>query len=167
MRGRPLPRLRRFLRYPFTADPWWRTVEVLVHPFGSLAALGLVVLGRRRAAHHALQWPAQSPGATASAGRLLARGLLGVVLGSLAAAVAAYAWLVVLVNLGYPLRPDSDDLSNAWGGPTMAGAWAVHGAAALAFVWIVPWIVRALSDIQRRLDRHLLGPGPGRRHASP
>lgn len=162
-----MPRLRRLLRYPFTADPWWRTVEVLVHPFGAIASLGLVVLGRGRAAHRALRWPTQSLGATAGVGRLLARGLLGVVLGSLAALVVAYAWLIVPVNLGFPLRPDSDDLSNAWGGPTMAGAWAVHGAIGLVFVWIVPWIVRALSSIKRGLDRQLLRPGPDQPHAEP
>jgi hypothetical protein len=149
-------RFRRILRYPFTADPWRRTAEVLVHPLGALASLGLVLLGRRGAAHRALRWPTKSPDATAAVGRLLTRGLLGVVLGSLAALIAAYAWLLVPVNLGYPLRPDSDDLSNAWGGPTMAGAWAVHGTIGLVFVWIVPWIVRALSGIKRGLDRQLL-----------
>jgi hypothetical protein len=154
-----MPRLRQLLRYPFTADPWRRTAEVLVQPFLALASLGLVMLGRRGAAHRALRWPTQSPSATAASGRLLARGLLGVVLGSLAAAVAAYAWLIVPVNLGFPLRPDSDDLSNAWGGPTMAGAWAVHGAIGLVFLWIVPWVVRGLSSVKRGLDRQLLRPG--------
>ena len=157
-------RLRRILRYPFTADPWWRTVEVLAHPFGALVSLVLVVLGRRGAAHRALRWPTQSAGATVTVRRLFARALLGSSLGSLAAVVVAYAWLIVPVNLGYPLRPDSDDLSNAWGGPTMAGAWAVHGAIGLVFVWIVPWIVRALSGIERGLDRRLLRPGSDQSH---
>jgi hypothetical protein len=157
-------RLRRLLRYPFTADPWRRTAEVLIQPFGALASLGLVVLGRRPAAHRALEWPTQSASPTAPVGRLLTRALLGIVLGGLAALIAAYAWLLVPVNLGYPLRPDSDDLSNAWGGPTMAGAWAVHGTIGLVFLWIVPWIVRSLSGVKRGLDQRLLRPGPDQAH---
>lgn len=84
-------RLRRFVRYPFTADPWVRTAELLVHPFSALASLVLVIAGRRGAADRALLWPTRTSNATAAAGRVLARGLLGVVLGSLAALVVGYA----------------------------------------------------------------------------
>jgi hypothetical protein len=55
------------------------------------------------------------------------------------------------------LRPDSDDLSNAWGGPTLAGAWAVHGTAGLAFLLLAPWIVKGATALQGRLARRMLG----------
>jgi hypothetical protein len=143
-------RLREFVRYPFTADPWVRTAEILVHPFGALASLALVIVRRRGTADRTLLWPTQTSNATATAGRVFVRGLIGVVLGSVAALVVGYAWLIVPVNLGYPLRPDTDDLSNAWGGPTMAGAWAVHAAGGLLFVWVAALIARALSGDQPR-----------------
>jgi len=64
-----------------------------------------------------------------------------------------------VVNIAYPLRPDSDDLSNAWGGPSLAGAWAVHGAAGLALLLLAPWVVNGVTALQGRLARTMLGSG--------
>lgn len=48
----------------------------------------------------------------------------------------------------------------------MAGAWAVHAAGGILFVWIVPWIARALSGGKRGLDRFLLRPDVDQPRAS-
>ena len=43
--------------------------------------------------------------------------------------VAGYCWTGVLLNVAYPIRPllgMDGEYRDAWGGPTLAGAWAVH-----------------------------------------
>ena len=49
-----------------------------------------------------------------------------------------------------------DGYTDAWGGPTLAGAWAVHAAIALAAVPVGLWLVRGLTALQRRLADALL-----------
>ncbi|MGH3447539.1 MAG: hypothetical protein ACRDQA_24360 [Nocardioidaceae bacterium] len=76
------------------------------------------------------------------------------------------AWVLVL-NLPYPMRDFSwwalshpfsatDVVGGAWGGPTLAGAWAVHagGAVLLAVVLSLPvgWLTRLHArSVVRRL----------------
>lgn len=69
--------------------------------------------------------------------------------------VTVYAWLLVPMNLGFPLRVDGS-LEDSWGGPTLAGAWAVHAAGGLAFLFLNPWLVRGLTALQGRLLRRVL-----------
>ena len=81
--------------------------------------------------------------------------------------IAAYLWLILLVNFGYPLRPDttSEAVRDSWGGPTLAGAWTVHAAgAALVFLLVGLPIMAGIAWLQGRLAHRLLAdPGPGRR----
>jgi hypothetical protein len=78
-------------------------------------------------------------------------------------------WLALLLvpntirNLLYGVFPEGD-YSHAWGGPTLAGAWAVHAAGALALVPVGIWLVRGLTALQRRLAGALLA---GRRLGAP
>jgi hypothetical protein len=67
-------------------------------------------------------------------------------------------WVLAVATIAYPLRPDSDDLSDAWGGPTLAGAWAVHGAAGLGFLLLALWIVKPVTTAQGWLARTMLNP---------
>ncbi|TQK42595.1 hypothetical protein FBY35_4023 [Streptomyces sp. SLBN-118] len=60
------------------------------------------------------------------------------------------AWLVILISTQaavngalYPLL-DAHDYENSWGGPTLAGAWAVHAALALPIVLAAVWVLRGL-----------------------
>jgi len=48
---------------------------------------------------------------------------------------------------------------HSWGGPSLAGAWAVHAAGGLAALLLTPWVVQALTWLQARLARGLLGVG--------
>ena len=69
-------------------------------------------------------------------------------------AVAGYCWLGVLVNLVYPVRPllgMSGEYRDSWGGPTLAGAWAVHAVAGIAFWLLVPWLLRGYVALWHRI----------------
>jgi hypothetical protein len=53
-------------------------------------------------------------------------------------ALAAYLVLLLVLNLAYPLRPDvEEEPIDAWGGPTLAGAWAVHAVGGVVVVLLV------------------------------
>jgi hypothetical protein len=56
----------------------------------------------------------------------------------------------------YPIT-DGDDVARAWGGPTLAGAWAVHAALALLLLPVELWLLRGLTGLQGRLAARLLG----------
>src|SRR6266540_3428797 len=76
-------------------------------------------------------------------------------------ALGVYLWSIVPMNLAYPLRPGTmDSYQHSWGGPTLAGAWAVHAAGGLVMLWVAPWFVRGAAALQERLARRLLGTGP-------
>jgi hypothetical protein len=88
--------------------------------------------------------------------RLAAR--LGIEPGPLALAAFPLAVLVVLLVWSswlYPLRPDAIGavghpltadplLRNAWGGPTLVGAWIVHAMTALGIQVICMAVIRRL-----------------------
>jgi hypothetical protein len=82
------------------------------------------------------------------------RGLAGVPVDLLALVVAGYCWTGVLLNLLYPIRPllgMDGEYRDAWGGPTLAGAWAVHALGGLAFLLVVPWVLRGYVALWRRI----------------
>jgi hypothetical protein len=82
------------------------------------------------------------------------RGLAAVPLDLVALVVAVYTWTGVLVNVVYPIRPllgMSGEYHDSWGGPTLAGAWAVHALGGLAFWLVVPWILRGYAALWRRI----------------
>ncbi|MEU6187935.1 hypothetical protein [Nocardia sp. NPDC047038] len=81
----------------------------------------------------------------------------------LSGGVGLVTWfLAFLAALGafrgvcYPLVA-SDDLEDSWGGPTLAGAWAVHAALGVGLlpVWLLA--LAGLGAFQLRLTRGLLG----------
>jgi hypothetical protein len=81
-------------------------------------------------------------------------GLAAVPVDIVALTVAGYCWVGVVVNVLYPDRyilGMGEDYSNSWGGPTLAGAWAVHAIGGFAFWLIVPWILRGYVAVWRRV----------------
>ena len=87
-----------------------------------------------------------------------------VALSLVSTAVAAYSLAGIALNLAYPARYGSfpenltrlttsdPELSTAWGGPTLAGAWAVHAIGGLLIFGVGGiWLVRALMNLQARL----------------
>jgi hypothetical protein len=102
--------------------------------------------------------------------RALRYGLLSLPVNVVAFALAGYVWLIPVVNLAYPLRPDvtTESLAHGtWGGPTLAGAWSVHAVGAvLIFILIGLPILNAVAWLQARLARAVLGDAPSTTAAS-
>jgi hypothetical protein len=155
-------------RLPFSADFWRRIAYVLLAlPVGIVAAPAALLGGHRAAARwqrglarRLLPAGAAAPADRGGAGRAIAHALLSLPLNLVSAVVVAYVWTLVAMNLAYPLRPGlGEGYQDAWGGPTLAGAWAVHAAGGLAFLFAAPWIVRGITALQGRLLRRLLGGG--------
>jgi Putative sensor len=151
---------------PFSADTWRRTLYALLALPVGVACVPLSVLGGSRPAARLQQGLAGrllgmrlERRARRLDGRVIGHALLSLPLNALAWALTVAVWAVAVANIAYPLRPDTDDLSNAWGGPSLAGAWAVHGAAGLGLLFAAPWIVNGVTALQGRLVRVLLGRG--------
>ena len=145
-----------------------RAVYALVAlPLGTWC-LGLLLAGRTaRAASLRLaalrRWAGSAAGSP-SRGRWTAYSVVSLPVDLAVFAVAAYLWLLLPMNLLYPLRLAVFDESaeDSWGGPTMAGAWAVHAVGGtLVFLAVGLPVAAALVWLQTRLARGLLGPaGP-------
>lgn len=89
--------------------------------------------------------------------RSVALTVLSVPINLAAVIVSSYFWTVVVLNLGYPLRPDND-YHTAWGGPTLAGAWAFHAlVGGVVFFFLTAWVMRGFTTLQARLIRGFLG----------
>ncbi len=145
---------------PLVADTWRRTLYILLAVPVSLAALGLALVGRaaaaarlqRRLADRLLE--PRLDGDTA-VGRPIRHALASLPLNLAALVVTGYLWVGVPMNLLYPLRPGSE--STDWGGPSLAGRWAVHALGGLVMLYAVCWAVRGLTRLQARLVRRYLG----------
>ncbi|NGO70311.1 sensor domain-containing protein [Streptomyces boncukensis] len=157
------------LTQPFARDTWKRTAYLLLAvPTGLLCIpLGLVAprsagriqlaLAGRLLGGGGPEGPrAQRPRTGALA---FAHAVLTVPVNLAAAVVTFYLWSIVAMNLGYPLRPGLDT-ENSWGGPSLAGAWALHaGVGGLGFLLLTPWVVRGFSALQARLVAGFLSTG--------
>jgi hypothetical protein len=89
--------------------------------------------------------------------RVITHALLTSMIGVLCWVLVALAGPNTVRNvLLYPITDDSD-VARAWGGPTLAGAWAVHAALALLLLPVELWMLRGLSGLQGRLTARLLG----------
>jgi Putative sensor len=161
-------------RAPFTPDTRRRTLYALLALPVGVASVPLALLGGGAAAarlqrglgRRLLALPVAAPPRRAGT-RAAAHALLSLPLNLVAFALTGYLWLAVLANLAYPARPwfglGDGSYQDSWGGPTLAGAWAVHAAGGLLFLFLLPWVVRALTGAQGRLLHGLLGgPDPDR-----
>jgi hypothetical protein len=155
-------------RRPFSADTWRQTFYVLLALPVSLISVPLVLLGGYRAAARLQQRLARrylalridEPAPRDSAGRVLTHMVLSLPLNLASLALTLYLWLLVPANLAYPLRPGTmDSYQHSWGGPSLAGAWAVHAAGGVLFLFATPWMIKAVTWLQGRLARRLLGAG--------
>ncbi|MEU2230099.1 hypothetical protein ACH4A8_26185 [Streptomyces vietnamensis] len=91
-------------------------------------------------------------------GRVLGRAVLGLPLDAAAFVLVGYALFNSVRNFGYPIWYLDTDYHQAWGGPTMAGVWAVHATGwLLCLAVVLHWPVRWLARGQRALDRRVTG----------
>ncbi|TDE35009.1 hypothetical protein [Actinomadura sp. 6K520] len=91
--------------------------------------------------------------------------LLSIPLNVLSLLLVGYGWSIVVLNLLYPGRwliGIGGTLDDAWGGPTLAGAWAVHALGGLVMLALMPVILKALTALHARLLLRVLGGTMGR-----
>jgi hypothetical protein len=161
--ARRFPGWRAVLREPFRAETWRRVAYLfLALPVG-LLCLPLALLGGP--VGRVQFWLARrvlgvDPGA-GPRGRAglpgVVHAVVGVPLALVSATVVLYGWFIVVLNFGFPLRVDNDP-AHSWGGPTMAGAWAVHAiAGGVTFLLLTPWLAKGFCALQVRLAAGLLG----------
>ncbi|MFD9127169.1 hypothetical protein [Kitasatospora sp. NPDC059571] len=147
---------------------WRSSAYAVAAPFVGLASLPAVLAGRPRTAYRwqrglavrLLDAPITEP-ARGRLPRALAHAVLPLPLQLLSCVLTAVLWGDTIVRgLCYPLAEWGNDVSSAWGGPTMAGAWLAHFGVALLTLALVLPILRAPVVAQRRLAVRLLG-APG------
>lgn len=105
------------------------------------------------------------PAAVRAVARRPVRAVLAVPVAAVATGLTLVLGFLIVINvLGYPFRPylglqssrtgsiwDST-YGDSWGGPTLAGAWAVHALGIMLLVFpLVVWTVRGLLRVQERL----------------
>lgn len=167
----PHPAVRRrwwvvALREPFLAATWRRVAYLLLALPVSLLCVPLALAGgpagrvQRGLARRLLGLDIPAPPRTGAFA--LAHAVLSLPLNLIAAMVTVYGWSLVPLNFGWPLRPvlgmGTADPSQDWGGPTFAGAWAVHAVGGgVTFLLLMPWLGRGLTALQGRLAAALLG----------
>lgn len=153
------------LRAPLAAHTWRRTGYALVAVPVGLVSVPLALVGgpagrlQRWVAHRLLHVEVAEPVRTGP--RALLHAVLAMPLNMVTMVTVGYGWSIAALNLAYPVRPligMPAGGENAWGGPSMAGAWAFHAlTGGLAFLLAMPWIVRGLTWVQGRLVRAMLG----------
>ncbi|MEU0399013.1 hypothetical protein ABZ318_01995 [Streptomyces sp. NPDC006197] len=135
-----------------------RTLHTAARAFLALpAGLAAVVLTLTGQPGRAARLRARLAGGDGWTGRrVLGRAVLGLPLDAVAFVLVGYALFNSVRNFGYPLWYLDTDYHQAWGGPTMAGVWAVHaGGWLLCLAVLLHWPVRWLAGGQRALDRRL------------
>ncbi|MFE0736703.1 hypothetical protein [Streptomyces sp. NPDC058855] len=126
---------------------------------GGLAAAVLTLAGRPAGAARLRGRLGGGPGGGAwTSGRVLSRTILGLPLDAAAFALLGYALFNSARNFAYPLWYGDTDYHQAWGGPTLAGVWAVHALGwllclAVLLHWPVRWTATAQATLDRRLTR--------------
>jgi hypothetical protein len=164
-RPRVQPRLHGLWAETFGA-PMWRSLAygVLSLPAG-IASLLLALVGahpaaarlQRGLADRWLRRDLTAPQGGDRWGRVLLQALLASTLGVLCWLLVALAGPNTVRNvLLYPIT-DGTGVARAWGGPTLAGAWAVHATLALLLLPVELWLLRGLTGLQGRLAGRLLG----------
>jgi hypothetical protein len=111
-----------------------------------------VLVARR----HALGEGSTVSGGRVAVARVVVHAVLGVLLG------AFFWWLTVMAVLATARGPfyglvDPGPYDHAWGGPGLAGAWAVHAGVWMLVVAVLGLLWWGLVTLHARSTEHLLG----------
>jgi hypothetical protein len=136
-------------RTPFTADTWRRTLHAVLALPAGIVSLLLAAVGRGAAAGRIQRGLARRLLGIDPGDRLLGRLIVSLPINVVAFVVTGYALVGVVLNLGYPLRPGGS--ADDWGGPTLAGRWAVHALGGLLLLYAAGWIGHGFARLQARL----------------
>jgi hypothetical protein len=163
--ARDRQRLRVLWAEMFGAPMWRSLVYGLLSLPAGIASLLLALAGAHQAAARLqrgladrwLRCALPRPPSGSRWGRVVTQALLTSMLGVGCWLLVALAGPNTVRNvLLYPIT-DGDEVARAWGGPTLAGAWAVHAALALLLLPVELWLLRGLTGLQGRLAGRLLG----------
>lgn len=135
----------------------------------SLLAMVRSLGGRADAVHQTWRKLARFQG-SADPIRLRRPGVAGSVLSALVSLVLGLlSWfllmmLVIAVVRGpfYGFVENGPFGPETWGGPTKAGAWAVHAAIAIPIIVVIPFLLRGLALLQAASIRQLYGSATSR-----
>ncbi|GAA0624128.1 hypothetical protein HPO96_33900 [Kribbella sandramycini] len=90
-------------------------------------------------------------------GRRLWAGFAGLVLGLMAWFFLALMAIAVLRGPFYGLVERGPYGPGTWGGPTMAGAWAVHALVSVPIIVVLAFVLRGITGLYGALLRRLDG----------
>ncbi|WP_051966837.1 hypothetical protein [Kitasatospora mediocidica] len=148
----------------------WRSsaYAVAALPVG-LLAVSLALLGRPRVAYRLQSGLAVrllgariAEPARGRLVRVVGHGVLALPLQLLAGLLTGALWADFLARGAcYPLAVWGQDVSHAWGGPTLVGAWIAHFAVGVLTLALLLPVFRVLVVAQRRLAVRLLGTAAG------
>jgi hypothetical protein len=88
-------------------------------------------------------------------------GVLSVVFGFLSLFLLMLFVLSIVRGPFYGFVEDGPFGPGTWGGPTKAGAWAVHAAVALPVILLIPFVLRGLALLHAAAIRRLYGSAVG------
>ncbi|MFD4439546.1 hypothetical protein ACFWPK_07165 [Nocardia sp. NPDC058519] len=91
-----------------------------------------------------------------SLARCLIQSVLSGGVGLLGWFLAMLSVLVLVRGLAYPLVA-ADGYENSWGGPTLAGAWAVHAVLGVLIAPVFVAMIALFGRLQLRVTRTVLG----------
>lgn len=95
---------------------------------------------------------------SASTWRIVAFMILNVPVSFAVLFLCFYPWLQTVYSLTYPIMHFNDTFSEAaWGGPTWAGAVAVHSLPGIPALFLSPWVVRATTALHVKWVKLMLG----------
>ncbi|MEV0032144.1 hypothetical protein [Nocardia sp. NPDC050793] len=125
----------------------WAAYAVVALPLAAAR-----VAARMRVPRRWLREPIRRRGVTSV--RIVAHSILSAGVGLLTWFLVLLASLAFVRGVAYPLV-GANDYENSWGGPTLAGAWAVHAALGVGLlpVWLAA--LAGLGALQLRLIRRL------------
>jgi hypothetical protein len=89
-------------------------------------------------------------------------GVLSLVFGFLSLFVLMLFVLAVVRGPFYGFVENGPFPPGTWGGPTKAGAWAVHAAVAVPIIVLIPFVLRGLGLLHAAEIRRLYGSAVGR-----
>ncbi|WP_328318534.1 hypothetical protein [Streptomyces sp. NBC_00388] len=85
--------------------------------------------------------------------------LVNLLISSVSFALVAGWFIVSARNLTYPIWGWAPYPDPAWGGPSPAGAVALHFAAGVVAFFFGPWLIVAVTNWQVRVARSIIGHG--------
>ena len=168
------PRLRRWIADTFVRGLTGLPLALAAVPMSlagkadTAAQMQLRVAVRFPANAHALTWVGRRRSVTVT--RVLAHSTLVIIPAALALPAVAMQLFSVwsgylyplrpdtIAALGHPFTPDRQVLPEAWGGPTLMGAWAVHACVAFGIQAICVALLVVLCKLQNSVTEWLTTP---------